>query len=40
MTGRNLDPYIGRAFFADGLATMVAGAAAGRASRRMPRTSA
>jgi putative pyrimidine permease RutG len=29
MTGRNLDPYIGRAFFADGLATMVAGAGGG-----------
>ena len=29
MTGRNLDPYIGRAFTADGLATMVSGAAGG-----------
>jgi xanthine/uracil permease len=29
MTGRNLDPYIGRAFFADGLATIVAGAGGG-----------
>ena len=29
MTGRNLDPYIGRAFGADGLATMVSGAAGG-----------
>jgi len=29
MTGRNLDPYIGRAFFADGLATMVAGSGGG-----------
>ncbi len=25
MTGRDLDPYLGRAFFADGLATIVAG---------------
>ena len=25
MTGRNLDPYMGRAFFGDGLATMVSG---------------
>ena len=25
MTGRNLDPYLGRAFLADGIATMVAG---------------
>ena len=29
MTGRNLDPYIGRAFGADGLATMVSGTAGG-----------
>lgn len=29
MTGRNLDPYVGRAFLGDGLATMVAGAAGG-----------
>jgi uracil-xanthine permease len=29
MTGRNLDPYIGRAFIGDGLATMVSGAAGG-----------
>lgn len=29
MTGRNLDPYIGRAFLGDGLATMVSGAAGG-----------
>ncbi len=29
MTGRNLDPYIGRAFFGDGIATMVAGAGGG-----------
>lgn len=29
MTGRNLDPYIGRAFFADGVATMVAGSGGG-----------
>ncbi|WP_251977088.1 solute carrier family 23 protein [Salinicola avicenniae] len=29
MTGRNLDPYIGRAFFGDGVATMVSGAAGG-----------
>lgn len=29
MTGRNLDPYIGRAFGADGLATMVSGAVGG-----------
>jgi putative pyrimidine permease RutG len=29
MTGKNLDPYIGRAFFADGLATMVAGSGGG-----------
>ncbi len=29
MTGRNLDPYIGRAFFADGLATMIAGSGGG-----------
>ena len=27
MTGRNLDPYIGRAFTADGVATMISGAA-------------
>jgi uracil-xanthine permease len=29
MTGRNLDPYLGRAFFADGLATIVSGAGGG-----------
>lgn len=29
MTGRNLDPYTGRAFMGDGLATMVSGAAGG-----------
>jgi uracil-xanthine permease len=29
MTGRNLDPYIGRAFFADGVATMLAGSGGG-----------
>ncbi|GAA4414787.1 solute carrier family 23 protein [Quisquiliibacterium transsilvanicum] len=29
MTGRNLDPYIGRAFVGDGLATMMAGSAGG-----------
>ena len=29
MTGRNLDPYIGRAFGADGLATMVSGSVGG-----------
>jgi putative pyrimidine permease RutG len=29
MTGRDMDPYIGRAFFADGLATMVAGSGGG-----------
>lgn len=29
MTGRNLDPYIGRAFGADGLATMISGAGGG-----------
>jgi putative pyrimidine permease RutG len=29
MTGRNLDPCIGRAFFADGLATMIAGSGGG-----------
>ena len=29
MTGRNLDPYLGRAFVGDGLATMVAGSAGG-----------
>ncbi len=29
MTGRNLDPYIGRAFIGDGLATMVSGSAGG-----------
>ena len=29
MTGRDLDPYIGRAFGADGLATMVSGAVGG-----------
>jgi uracil-xanthine permease len=28
-TGRNLDPYLGRAFFADGLATMISGAGGG-----------
>ena len=29
MTGRNLDPYIGRAFIGDGVATIVSGAAGG-----------
>jgi putative pyrimidine permease RutG len=29
MTGRNLDPYMGRAFVGDGVATMVSGAAGG-----------
>ncbi len=29
MTGRNLDPYIGRAFIGDGIATMVSGAGGG-----------
>jgi uracil-xanthine permease len=29
MTGRNLDPYIGRAFIGDGIATIVSGAAGG-----------
>ena len=29
MTGRNLDPYIGRAFIGDGIATMVSGASGG-----------
>jgi uracil-xanthine permease len=29
MTGRNLDPYMGRAFLGDGIATIVAGAAGG-----------
>jgi putative pyrimidine permease RutG len=29
MTGRNLDPYLGRAFVGDGIATMVAGAGGG-----------
>ena len=29
MTGRNLDPYLGRAFFGDGLATIVSGAGGG-----------
>jgi putative pyrimidine permease RutG len=29
MTGRNLDAYLGRAFFGDGVATMVAGAGGG-----------
>ena len=29
MTGRNLDPYMGRAFIGDGIATMVSGAAGG-----------
>jgi len=29
MTGRNLDPYLGRAFIGDGLATMVSGSAGG-----------
>jgi uracil-xanthine permease len=29
MTGRNLDPLIGRGFFADGLATMIAGSGGG-----------
>ncbi len=29
MTGRNLDPYMGRAFLGDGIATMVAGSAGG-----------
>ena len=29
MTGRNLDPYLGRAFIGDGIATMVSGSAGG-----------
>lgn len=29
MSGRNMDPYMGRAFLGDGIATMVAGAAGG-----------
>src|SRR5262249_51318966 len=29
MTGRNLDPYLGRAFIGDGIATMVAGCGGG-----------
>ncbi len=29
MTGRNLDPYMGRAFIGDGIATMVSGSAGG-----------
>uniref|UniRef100_UPI0023B79F18 solute carrier family 23 protein n=1 Tax=Stenotrophomonas maltophilia TaxID=40324 RepID=UPI0023B79F18 len=29
MTGRNLDPYIGRAFIGDGIATMLSGSAGG-----------
>jgi uracil-xanthine permease len=29
MTGKNLDPYLGRAFMGDGIATMVAGSAGG-----------
>ncbi len=29
MTGRNLDPYLGRAFVGDGVATMIAGAGGG-----------
>src|SRR5262249_29981045 len=29
MTGRNLDPWLGRAFLGDGVATMVAGAGGG-----------
>ena len=29
MTGRNLDPYVGRAFLGDGVATMVSGVAGG-----------
>jgi hypothetical protein len=29
MTGRNLDPYIGRAFLGDGIATIVSGSAGG-----------
>jgi putative pyrimidine permease RutG len=29
MTGRNLDPYLGRAFIGDGIATMVSGCAGG-----------
>jgi putative pyrimidine permease RutG len=29
MSGRNLDPYLGRAFIGDGIATMVAGSAGG-----------
>ena len=29
MTGRNLDPYIGRAFIGDGVATIISGAAGG-----------
>ena len=29
MTGRNLDPYLGRAFLGDGIATIVAGAGGG-----------
>jgi putative pyrimidine permease RutG len=29
MTGRNLDPYMGRAFIGDGIATVISGAAGG-----------
>jgi uracil-xanthine permease len=29
MTGRNLDPYLGRAFMGDGIATMISGSAGG-----------
>ena len=35
MTGRNLDPLIGRAFMGDGLATMVSGAAGVMAATRI-----
>jgi putative pyrimidine permease RutG len=40
MTGRNMDPYMGRAFVGDGLATMLSGSVGGSGSPPTPKTSA
>lgn len=40
MTGRNMDPYMGRAFVGDGLATMLSGSVGGSGVTPMPRISA
>lgn len=40
MTGRSMDPYMGRAFVGDGLATMISGPWAAAASPPMPKISA